>query len=104
MATVHVRYIVRDVNAAIAFYVPMLGFREIMHSGPTFAMLTRRGLRLVLSAPNPSAVEGSQCPMVRRQEPGAWNRFASDGDDLESMEQLRKAGARFRNDIVVGVG
>jgi catechol 2,3-dioxygenase-like lactoylglutathione lyase family enzyme len=105
MATVQVRYIVHDVDAAIVFYVQMLGFREVMHPGPAFAMLTRGDLRLVLSAPNPSAGGGQPMPDGRRQEPGGWNRFAIEVDDLESMvEQLRKAGARFRNDIVVGVG
>ena len=54
MATVQVRYIVRDVDAAIAFYCSQLGFREVMHPAPTFAMLTRGDLRLVLSAPNPA--------------------------------------------------
>jgi catechol 2,3-dioxygenase-like lactoylglutathione lyase family enzyme len=105
MATVQVRYIVHDVDAAIAFYVQMLGFREVMHPGPAFAMLTRADLRLVLSAPNPSAGGGQPMPDGRRQEPGGWNRFAIEVDDLESMvDRLRKAGARFRNDIVVGVG
>jgi len=105
MATVQVRYIVHDVDAAIAFYVQMLGFREAMHPAPAFAMLTRGNLRLVLSAPNPSAGGGQPMPDGRQQEPGGWNRFAIEVDDLERMvEQLRKAGARFRNDVVVGVG
>ena len=105
MATVQVRYIVHDVDAAIAFYVQMLGFHEVMHPGPAFAMLTRGDLRLVLSAPNPSAGGGQPMPDGRKQEPGGWNRFAIEVDDLESVVQrLRKAGARFRNDVVVGVG
>jgi catechol 2,3-dioxygenase-like lactoylglutathione lyase family enzyme len=105
MATVQVRYIVYDVDAAIAFYVQMLGFREIMHPGPAFAMLMRGDLRLVLSAPNPSAGGGQPMPDGRRQEPGGWNRFAIEVDDLESkVAELRKAGARFRNDIVAGAG
>ena len=105
MATVQVRYIVHDVDAAIDFYVQMLGFHEAMHSAPSFAMLTRGDLRLVLSAPNPSAGGGQPMPDGRKQEPGGWNRFAIEVDDLPSMVQrLRKAGARFRNDVVVGVG
>lgn len=53
MPAVQVRYIVHDVDAAIAFYCKHLGFSEVMHPAPTFAMLARGGLRLVLSAPNP---------------------------------------------------
>jgi catechol 2,3-dioxygenase-like lactoylglutathione lyase family enzyme len=96
---------VHDVDAAIAFYVEMLGFHEVMHPAPVFAMLTRGDLRLVLSAPNPSAGGGQPMPDGRRQEPGGWNRFAIEVDDLDSVVQrLRKAGARFRNDVVAGVG
>ena len=58
MATVQVRYIVRDVDAAIAFYGQQLGFQTVMHPAPAFAMLSRGDLRLVLSAPNPSAGGG----------------------------------------------
>lgn len=73
MATVRVRYIVRDVDAAIAFYCKNLGFKEVMHPAPVFAMLTRGDLRLVLSAPNPSAGGGQPMPDGRMQEPGGWN-------------------------------
>src|SRR5262245_1641158 len=105
MATVQVRYIVSDVDAAIAFYCKCLGFEEVMHPAPAFAMLSRGDLRLVLSAPNPSAGGGQPMPDGRQQEPGGWNRFAIEVDDLEAMvAALRKTGARFRNDIVVGVG
>ena len=105
MATVQVRYIVRDVDAAIAFYCDQLGFREIMHPAPPFAMLARGDLRLVLSAPNPSAGGGQPMPDGRQQEPGGWNRFAIEVEDLEaSVAKLRAAGANFRNDVVTGVG
>src|ERR1700736_389610 len=105
MATVQVRYIVKDVDAAIAFYVQKLGFVEVMHPAPAFAMLTRGDLRLVLSASNPSAGGGQPMPDGRQQEPGGWNRFAIEVDDLESMVgRLREKGAKFRNDIVTGVG
>jgi predicted enzyme related to lactoylglutathione lyase len=68
-------------------------------------MLSRGDLRLVLSASNPSAGGGQPMPDGTRQEPGGWNRFAIEVDDLEAMvERLRHAGARFRNDIVTGVG
>jgi catechol 2,3-dioxygenase-like lactoylglutathione lyase family enzyme len=105
MATVQVRYIVRDVDAAIAFYVRHLGFQQAMHRPPAFAMLTRGDLRLVLSVPNPSAGGGQPMPDGRAQEPGGWNRFAIEVDDIEAIvERLRQAGATFRNEIVAGVG
>jgi catechol 2,3-dioxygenase-like lactoylglutathione lyase family enzyme len=105
MATVQVRYIVHDVDAAIAFYCGQLGFHEVMHPAPAFAMLTRGDLRLVLSAPNPASGGGQPMPDGRRQEPGGWNRFAIEVADLDAeFERLRKAGATFRNDVVTGVG
>ena len=105
MATVQVRYIVRDVDAALAFYCGQLGFTEVMHPAPAFAMLTRGDLRLVLSAPNPSGGGGQAMPDGRQQEPGGWNRFAIEVDDLEAtVERLRRAGASFRNQIVSGAG
>ena len=105
MATVQVRYIVNDIDAAIGFYCQHLSFREVMHPGPTFAMLTRGDLRLVLSAPNPSAGGGQPMPDGSQQEPGGWNRFAIEVEDLAAMvEHLRRSGARFRNEIVTGVG
>jgi catechol 2,3-dioxygenase-like lactoylglutathione lyase family enzyme len=105
MASVQVRYIVNDVDDAIAFYCERLGFTEVMHPAPAFAMLTRGDLRLVLSAPNPAAGGGQPMPDGRKQEPGGWNRFAIEVADLSAtVETLRRAGARFRNDIVTGVG
>jgi len=105
MPSVQVRYIVNDVDAAIAFYCGHLGFREVMHPAPAFAMLTRGELRLVLSAPNPSAGGGRPMPDGTQQEPGGWNRFAIEVQDLAALvDKLRKAGVRFRNEIVTGVG
>jgi len=105
MAAVQVRYIVNDVDAAIAFYCGQLGFTEVMHPAPAFAMLTRGDLRLVLSAPNPAGGGGQAMPDGRQQMPGGWNRFAIQVDDLEAMvAELRKSGAHFRNDVVTGVG
>jgi catechol 2,3-dioxygenase-like lactoylglutathione lyase family enzyme len=105
MSTVQVRYIVRDVDAAIDFYVHRLGFALNMHPAPQFAMLSRGDLRLVLSAPSAMSGGGQAMPDGTMQEPGGWNRFAVQVDDLAaSVEALRAAGARFRNDIVTGVG
>jgi catechol 2,3-dioxygenase-like lactoylglutathione lyase family enzyme len=105
MTTVQVRYIVQDVDTAIAFYCTHLGFKEVMHPAPAFAMLERGDLRLVLSKPNPSAGGGQPMPDGTMQKPGGWNRFSIEIEDLAStVEALRKAGAHFRNDIIVGVG
>jgi catechol 2,3-dioxygenase-like lactoylglutathione lyase family enzyme len=105
MATVQVRYIVRDVDAAIGFYCGHLGFVEVMHPAPAFAMLTRGDLRLVLSAPNPAGGGGKASPDGRQPEPGGWNRFGLEVDDLEGLvARLRAAGVAFRSDIVTGVG
>ena len=102
---VQVRYIVNDIDAAIAFYCRHLGFHEDMHPSPAFAMLSRGDLRLVLSAPNPNAGGGQSMPDGTRQTPGGWNRFAIEVDDLQTLvAQLRAAGLLFRNDIVTGVG
>lgn len=105
MTTVSVRYIVRDVDAAIAFYTKHLGFREVMHPAPPFAMLERGELRLNLSAPNPRGGGGQPMPDGTAQGPGGWNRFAIEVEDLAAtVVRLREAGARFRNDIVTGMG
>jgi catechol 2,3-dioxygenase-like lactoylglutathione lyase family enzyme len=105
MASVQVRYIVHDVDQAIAFYTTQLGFKLDMHPAPPFAMLSRGELRLVLSAPNPAAGGGASMPDGTKPTPGGWNRFAIEVEDLAAfVERLRAAGARFRNDIVTGVG
>src|SRR3989442_10763229 len=99
MPTVQVRYIVNDVDAAIAFYCQQLGFHEDMHPAPTFAMLSRGDLRLVLSAPGGAPGGGQAMPDGRLPQPGGWNRFAIEVSDLSAtVETLRKAGAHFRND------
>ena len=105
MATVSVRYIVDDVDAALAFYREQLGFEEVMHPAPTFAMLTRGDLRLVLSAPSGEGGGGQAMPDGRVPEPGGWNRLMLEMEDLDGAVQgLRASGARFRNDIVSGFG
>jgi catechol 2,3-dioxygenase-like lactoylglutathione lyase family enzyme len=105
MATVSVRYIVLDVDAAIAFYCEHLDFHEDMHPAPTFAMLSRGDLRLLLSVPSGAGGGGQTMPDGTAPEPGGWNRFALEVSDLAGLVRaLRNAGARFRNDIVTGVG
>ena len=105
VTTVSVRYIVDDVDAAIAFYCGLLGFSEQMHPAPSFAMLTRGALRLVLSAPGGGPGGGQPMPDGTLPEPGGWNRFSIEIDDLDdTVARLRAGGAHFRNDIVAGVG
>jgi catechol 2,3-dioxygenase-like lactoylglutathione lyase family enzyme len=105
MATVSVRYIVDDVDDAIAFYREELGFDEVMHPAPTFAMLERGDLRLVLTAPGGGPGGGQAMPDGTLPKPGGWNRFQLEVDDLGGLvNRLRDRGARFRNDIVEGVG
>lgn len=105
MADVGVRYIVDDVDSAIAFYCELLGFEEVLHPAASFAMLARDQLRLMLSAPGAGPGGGQAMPDGRLPEPGGWNRFSLQVPDLEgTVSELRRAGAQFRNDIVVGVG
>lgn len=105
MATVTVRYIVNDVDAAIAFYCAQLGFAEVMHPAPTFAMLSRGDLRLVLSAPSGQGGGGQPMPDGTQPQPGGWNRFSLEVADLAAtVEALRSAGVHLRNDVVTGVG
>jgi len=104
MATVSVRYIVNDVDAAIAFYTQCLGFVIDLHPAPGFASLSRGELRLLLNAPGAGGA-GQAMPDGRKPEPGGWNRIQLEVNDLDSkVETLRKAGAHFRNNIVTGFG
>ena len=105
MATVSVRYIVDDVDAAIAFYNRHLGFHVELHPGPGFAMLSRGDLRLLLSTPTGPGGAAQPMPDGRKPEPGGWNRIQLQIDDLvREVERLREAGAHFRNEIVAGFG
>ena len=105
MATVQVRYIVHDVDAAVDFYTRLLGFTLVMRPAPPFAMLSRGDLRLVLSRPGGGRGGGSQLLEGRMPEPGGWNRFAIEVERLEeTVEQLRAQGAHFRGEVISGVG
>src|ERR671937_178735 len=105
MGAVSVRYIVDDVDQAIEFYTKRLGFDIEMHPAPGFAMLSRGDLRLLLNASTGPGGASQPMPDGRKPEPGGWNRIQLSVDDLEGqVEILRRAGARFRNDIVTGFG
>jgi catechol 2,3-dioxygenase-like lactoylglutathione lyase family enzyme len=102
---VSVRYIVEDTDAAIAFYRDQLGFEVVLHPAPTFAMLSRGNLRLLLSVPGGQGGGGQIGPDGRRPEPGGWNRISLEvGDLADEVERLRAGGARFRTEIVHGIG
>jgi len=104
MAGVLVRYIVNDVDAAIDFYTKLLGFSVVMHPAPVFAILARGDLRLALSQPG-SGGGGQPLEDGILPEPGGWNRFQIEVEDLQAeVERLQMAGAHFRSDIVTGVG
>jgi catechol 2,3-dioxygenase-like lactoylglutathione lyase family enzyme len=105
VTSVSVRYIVNDVDEAIDFYCGLLGFLEVMHPAPAFAMLSRGELRLVLSAAGGGPGGGQAMPDGTLPQPGGWNRFSIEVSDLAgTVEALRAGGARFRNEIVIGVG
>jgi len=98
-----VRYLVTDVDAAVAFYTTHLGFAVQRRIGPPFAIVAKGDLSLWLSGPQSSAAR--PMPDGRRPEPGGWNRVVIQVGDLSStVAEMKKAGVRFRNDIVSGPG
>ena len=104
MGTVSVRYIVDDVEKAMAFYTRHLGFSVELHPAPGFAMLSRGDLRLLLNAPGAGGA-GQPMPDGTIPAPGGWNRIQIDVVDLPGkVQQLRDAGVDFRNDLVIGQG
>src|SRR5829696_3731376 len=99
MATISVRYIVDDVDTAIAFSTERLGF-GVGFNPPGSAVLSRGDLRLLLNEPGAGGA-GQPMPDGREPEPGGWNRIQLEVDDLASeVEALRDARAHFRNEIV----
>lgn len=99
---ISVRYMVDDVEEAVAFYTAFLGF-EVLTNFPAFADVARGKLRLLLSGPKSSA--GRPMPDGARPGPGGWNRIHLIVDDIDAeVGRLRASGARFRNDIVEGPG
>ncbi len=98
-----VRYIVRDVAAAIAFYTDCLGFTLKQQFGPAMAILVRDDLTLWVAGPAASA--SKPMPDGRQPEPGGWSRIVLQVDDLDAtVARLRARGVGFRNDIVSGPG
>ena len=104
MGMVSVRYIVADVDAAVQFYTGLLDFQLEMQPGPGFASLSRGDLRLLLNQPGAGGA-GQAMPDGRMPEPGGWNRIQLEVEDLAAtVERLTEAGARFRNELVIGRG
>ena len=102
-STVNVRYMVDDVEAAIAFYTTQFGFTLGSNMAPAFADVVRGPLRILLSGPKSSA--GRPMPDGRQPGPGGWNRIHFVVDDIEAeVARLRTAGVRFRSGIVTGPG
>jgi catechol 2,3-dioxygenase-like lactoylglutathione lyase family enzyme len=98
---VSIRYIVDDVEEAIDFYRDLLGFEVEMHPAPGFAALAREDLRLYLNAPR----AGGAGRAGGAPEPGGWNRFQLEVEDLDELVgRLRMGGAQFRGDRVEGQG
>jgi glyoxylase I family protein len=98
-----VRYQVRDVSRAVAFYTQRLGFRLEFEKPPAFAEVSAGGLSVLLSGPGSSGAR--PMPDGRRQEPGGWNRLVLQVLDLAArIEEMRGAGVRFRNSMETGPG
>ena len=103
MSTVSVRYLIDDVDAAIAFYTTHLGFVLDSSAAPAFAAVSRGPLRLLLSGKSSSGAR--PMPDGRQPVPGGWNRIQLPVADLAGeVARLRAAGLRFRNEIITGVG
>jgi len=101
--TVHVRYMVDDVAAAVSFYTTHLGFNLLTNFPPAFADVKRGNLRLLLSGPASSA--GRPMPDGRQPGPGGWNRIHLLVRDINAeVARLRGAGVSFRNDVLSGPG
>src|SRR5436189_4936428 len=101
--TVNVRYMVDDVDEAVAFHTKQLGFDLLSSAAPAFADVKRGNLRLLLAGPASSA--GRPMPDGRKPEPGGWNRIHLIVPDLAAeVARLRGQGVSFRNDIVTGPG
>jgi catechol 2,3-dioxygenase-like lactoylglutathione lyase family enzyme len=98
-----IRYLVRDVEEGIAFYAEALGFERVQQFGPAMAILRRGDLTLWLAGPLASAAK--PMPDGRRPEPGGWNRFVIEVDDLDAVvASLHERSTQFRNEILVGPG
>ena len=98
-----VRYIVRDVEHAIAFYTQALGFELRQQFGPAMAILARDDLTLWIAGPMASA--SKPMPDGAQPIPGGWSRIVLEVANLDAVvERLEGQGVRFRNTILAGPG
>jgi glyoxylase I family protein len=97
-----VRYQVKDVARAVAFYTERFGFKLEHQQPPAFASVSLGAFTLLLSGPGAS---GSRPVRGQPQEPGGWNRVVLRVADLPAqIEALKKAGVTCRNEMEVGPG
>src|SRR3989442_8293449 len=103
MTRFNVRYMVNDVDAAVAFYTTHFGFRLLSNAAPAFADVLLGDLRLLLSGPTSSA--GRPMPDGRQPAPGGWNRVQLRADDIPPQgPRPPGAGPRFRHTLVTRPG
>lgn len=104
MNKVSVRYIVHNVDAVLPFYTEQLGFTVEMHPAPGFAALSLGNLQLLLNQPGAGGA-GQTLPDGQTPAPGGWNRIQVEVEDLAAtVEKLKRSGAHFRSEIIVGNG
>ena len=102
--TINLRYIVDDVDSAMAFYRDQLGFKLEMHPAPGFAALSRDGVKLFLNRPGAGSA-GQADDKGASPAPGGWNRFQIECDDLDAIvARLRSSGVKFRTSMARGQG
>lgn len=100
---ISVRYLVKDVDAAVQFYSESLGFKLKQQYGPAMAILEKDGLNLWLAGPPSSAAQAM--PDGRLPEPGGWNRFVFQVEDLPALvNKLKQQNVKFRNQMIKGPG
>jgi catechol 2,3-dioxygenase-like lactoylglutathione lyase family enzyme len=105
MSKVSIRSIVNDVDEALPFYTDVLGFKVDMHPAPGFASISKGDLTVLLNKPGGGGGAGQSMPDGSVPEPGGWNRFQFEVEDIDSMyTKLKAGGAHFRSDVITGNG
>lgn len=98
-----IRYLVKNVDEAVGFYTELMGFTVEQRFGPAMAIVTKGDLTLWLAGPQSSAAQ--PLPNGLKPEPGGWNRFVSEVENLQAtVDHLKTQGVRFRSDVVAGPG